>query len=128
MPTCTTETLSAQSGFGLASLNDTQFKAAMIYMKVLELAAIGGTDYRATMNGALIDDSIALVKQMTRDQRQISRLTIQRNNAVAAGASVPATPNALNEATGCCFQNYPDLDAILLLLECQLGVHKAYPQ
>lgn len=125
MPTCTTASLTAESGFGLAGLNDTQYKAALIYFKVLELAALGGTDYSATMTTTLIQDAIALKGGMSRDQYQIALLTIARNNAVAAGATVPDTLSELNAATACCFQATAYMDAILLLLECELGVHAA---
>ena len=125
-PICTRATLAETNpGFGRAGLNNTQFKAAAIYFMVLELAAIGGTDYSAVMNTTLIEDAVALVKTMNPDQRRIALLNILRNNAIAAGADVPADVNELNAATACCFQSYPDLDSIIVLLLCQLGAHAA---
>jgi len=95
----------------------------------LELAAIGGTDYTSSMTTTLIDDATTLVGRMDPNQRRIAFLQIWRNNAVAAGASVPSTFNDLNEATGCCFQSQNvDFNAIEMLLLCKLGRAKAYPQ
>jgi hypothetical protein len=128
-PTCTTASLAETTpGYGLQGLNPRQYKAAAIYFKVLELAAVGGTDYRAVLNSTLISDAVTLVGRMDRNQRRIARMQILANNATASGASMPATVNALNALTKCCFQSYQDLDAIELLLDCKLGVHKSYPQ
>lgn len=128
-PVCTRASLAESNpGFGLAGLNPTQFKAAMIYFKVLELAAIGGTNYTAALTTTLVADAVALTKTMDPNQRRIAMLNIARNNAINAGASVPASVNALNLATACCLQAYGDLDALLILLECKLGTSKAYPQ
>lgn len=129
-PTCTTAALAETNpGFGLQGFNDRQYQAALIYLKVLELAAIGGTDYRDTLNSTLITDAVALAQRMDRNQRQIALLNIAWNNAEAAGATMPADANALNALTKCCFQSeVVDFEAILILLGCKLGVHKDYPQ
>ena len=129
-PTCTTASLAETTpGFGLQGLNDRQYKAAAIYFMVLELAALGGTDYTAVLTTTLVEDATTLVGRMDRNQRRIALLQVLSNNAEAAGATVPTTVNDLNEATGCCFQaGNVDFDAIMLLLLCKLGVHKDYPQ
>lgn len=128
-PTCTTASLAEQNPqFGLQGLNKRQYEAAMIYLNVLELAAIGGTDYRSTLNTDLIEDAVALAQRMDPNQRRIALMQIAWNNAEAAGAAMPEDVNALNEATACCFQSYQDLEAIKILLACKLGVHKDYPQ
>ncbi len=128
-PVCTRNGLAATNpGFGLDGLDKNQYTAALIRLKVLELAAIGGTDYRTSMKTQLINDAVNLASTMNPDERRIARLQIARNNAVAAGATVPSTISALNAQTACCFQSYDDLDAILILLDCKLGVSKAYPQ
>lgn len=103
----------------------------MIWLKVLELAAIGGTDYRLTMTTDLIADATELAKTMNPFERRVAAMNIQRNNALAAGSTDPSLTDGisgLNEATGCCFAAFPDFGAINLLLDCKLGVHKAYPQ
>lgn len=129
MPTCTVAALAESNPvFGLQGLNRKQYYTALIYFKVLELAAIGGTNYASTLNSTLINDATALVKTMDPNQRKIAMLNIARNNAIAAGASVPATANALNALTACCFQSFSDLEAIMILLDCQLGYHADYPQ
>jgi hypothetical protein len=124
MPTCTKSALAETNVvFGLDGLNEVQQKALMIYLNVLELAAVGGTDYSAAMTTTLIADATALVSTMNPNQRRIALLNIAYNNAVAAGATVPTSIQELNAATGCCFQNFSDLDAILILLACKLGKH-----
>lgn len=128
MPTCTKAALAETNpGFGLQGLNPRQYTAAMIRLKVLELAANGGTNYAAVMNTTLINDAKQLVATMDPNQRRIARLNIARQAAVTAGASVPATVNLLNAGTACCFQAMPDLDSILLFLECALGAHRTPP-
>lgn len=125
MPTCTTAALAETNVvFGAQGLNERQYKALLIYLNVLELAAVGGTDYTAVMNSTLITDAVNLASTMTPDQRRIAYANIAYNNAVAAGASPSTDIQVLNAATGCCFQNLSnDLDAILLLLACKLGKH-----
>lgn len=97
----------------------------MIYLMVLELEAIGGPDYRNTMNTTLIEDAVALTKTMNQDQRRIAMLNIAKSNALAAGASSSAVSSVdkINKATSCCFQSYSDLESILILLTCLLGEH-----
>ncbi len=95
----------------------------------LQLKGIGGTDYTSSMTTTLVTDANDLVGRMDPNQRRISFLQVWRNKAVASGASVPATFQALNSATGCCFQSQNvDFNAMELLLLCKLGVAKAYPQ
>lgn len=128
-PVCTAATLAETNPvFGLQGLNKKQYQAATLYFMVLELAAMGGTNYTSVINSTLISDATALVKTMDPNQRRIALLNIARNRAIAAGASVPATANALNALTACCFQGFSDLEAIEILLLCKLGVHKAYTQ
>lgn len=130
-PTCTRALLTTAIGNGQNALNRHQWEAAMIWLRVLELAAIGGTDYRLTLNTTLIDDAVQLAKTMDRFERRLARINIQRNAAIAAGStdtSLTGGVSGLNEATKCCFQSFPDFEAINILLLCKLGVHKAYPQ
>lgn len=93
---------------------------------MLELAAIGGTDYTATMETDLIDDAIQLTKTMDPNQRRLARLNIARNAALQSGAVPDTGVSGLSQA--CCLVNYPDLDGVLLLLDCALGRHADYPQ
>lgn len=128
MPNCTISDLAEQNpGFGRQGMNPKQQKAALLYMMVLELAAIGGTDYRSTMATTLISDAKSLEK-LNPDQRMVAMIQIARNSASLNGATVPATPSLVNEATACCVQAAPNLDLLILWMTCQLGRHKVYPQ
>lgn len=107
-------------GFGWGGLEGQQYRAAAIYFKVLELQAVGGTDYRSTLT-ALIEDARELA-ELTPDQQRIAHLNIARNNAITAGADVPDNLSDLNALTAC-FCSDVDMDAIDLLLACRLGNH-----
>ena len=127
-PTCDRDTLIEDSACLMNSiLPGLEQKAAQIYLMVLQLEAIGGTDYTDELRGDLITDANTLAGKMSDAQRQAVSLAIWSANATAAGATVPADVNdwkssivELNHAE--------DLDAILLLLQCKLGVAKGYPQ
>lgn len=127
MPECTRDSLATSNvGFGNA-FDDRQYWAAALRFMVLELAAIGGTDYSTTMTTTLISDAQALVGRMDPNQLRIATLNILRNNAVAAGATVPTDLSEINEATGCCFQSASvNFEEIFLFLLCQLGHHAEY--
>lgn len=128
-PTCTQDSLIAVAAC-FKCMDSHQRQALMVYLKVLELAAIGGEDYTGEMGhgGALNTDSAAF-KVANSDERNLMRLAILSNNADAAGAEVPTTANALIAEFDCllCFDENA-LDRMDLLLTCQLGVHKSYPQ
>lgn len=129
MPECTRDGLATSNvGFGNA-FDDRQYWAAALRFMVLELAAIGGTDYRTTMTTTLISDAQALIGRMDPNQLRIATLNVLRNNAVAAGATVPTDPTEINEATACCFQSASvNFEELFLFLLCQLGTHADYPQ
>ena len=128
-PTCTTAILTEALGVGQTALNRKQREAAILYMMAAQLAAIGGTDYTAVMTTTLVTDAKTLVGRMTPFERQVAWFNIIRNNAIANGATIPSSSlSALNEATGCCFQAYSDLESIEMLLRCKLGKQATYPQ
>lgn len=132
-PVCSTTSLFTTKVEYVKALNPTQRKAALIYDMALALKAIGGTDYTTTMTTTLITDVRNLYgnpDNVTPDMMQIAELNIAANKASAAGASLPANFNALNAATGCCFQGIPSLtmDQIIQMLKCKLGTYKNYPQ
>jgi len=112
-----------QSGF---AMNRKQLQWSIIYMNVLELAAIGGKDYTSLLTTDLITDTIASTARFTPDQRRTAWFNINRQNANAAGASVPSTPAALIAATACCLQAFSDPEAVQLMLACRLGQHATY--
>ena len=100
-----------------------------IWFNVLELQAIGGTDYRSTLVTTLLSDAVTFAGQADSSQLRTALLAINRNNAVAAGASPQSDPDDLF-ANVKCLQNVqrPKLDNIALMLMCKLGVHKNYTQ
>lgn len=94
---------------------------------VKELTALGGTDYSAVLDSTLISDAVTFGDTMNLAQRSTALLAIYRNNAVAAGATIPSDPSTLADNVKC-LDNYQDLNTVELMLLCKLGVHKAYPQ
>lgn len=122
MPVCTlAELVSSSTCF--KCMDSHQRQALGVYLKVLQLAAIGGSDYTAQMghSGTLNTDSAAF-KTMNFDERWLGRLAILVNNAEAAGATIPDTTPALIDAFDCllCFDENA-LDRMDLLLTCELG-------
>lgn len=103
-------------------------KAALIYLNVLELAALGGTDYdTADFPSELVDDSNALFRiegeQEFWDSPMLNaRVAIAKSNAVEAGATVPDDVSDW-EPKLTLILNSPNPDILLLWMECQLGVH-----
>ena len=127
-PTCTTATINATQ-YGRLAINPIQQKALLIYAKVLELAAIGGTDYILELTGDLLTDTVA--PPNTTDGIRAGNVAIAFANAASAGASVPTTlsdklavcKGLLHVPGGC-----DRLDQIDMYLNCQLGRGKTYPQ
>lgn len=104
-------------------------QALLLYAKVLELAAIGGTDYSAVLTSTLITDALQLVCGINEEQREAAYVNIAFLNATTAGASVPATLALKMDAVKC-LAHVPleTMQKMDLLLTCKLGVHKAYDQ
>lgn len=113
-----------------AYLNPQEQQALMVYLKVKELAALGGTDYtnELTPDGQLNTDSIAYVK-LTPPQVALSYLAIELDNATSAGATISTDINVLAQEIACLKNFDPaDLTRMDLLVTCLLGRHAAYPQ
>lgn len=127
-PTCTSvslvENFPCLSG---RSLTIEEQKAIKIWFNVKELAALGGTDYSAVLTSTLISDATTLAYRLTPSQFRTAYLAIAANNAVAAGATIPSSPDTLMENVKC-LKNYPNLKWIDLLLTCALGKHATFPQ
>lgn len=127
-PACSTAVLvEANPCLSQNVFSTTDQKYLQVYFNILELASLGGTDYRSVLTTTLISDAVTLADTMNLSQRCTASLAIHRNNAVAAGASVPTDPSQLKDAIKC-FEDYPDVVALQLLLLCKLGVHKSFPQ
>lgn len=97
-----------------------------------ELAALGGTDYTSTANlgpSGTLNTAAAAFNTMTPQQLALSYLTVFKNNAVAAGATIASDIDDIAAAIKC-LDNFDEkvLEQMELLLTCKLGVHKTYPQ
>jgi hypothetical protein len=127
-PVCTAASL-VESAPCLAGpvLTERQQQAIRIWFNVKELQALGGTNYSAVLDSTLISDAVALADTMNLSQRRTAVMSIHKDNAVEAGASIPLDTNELLDNVKC-FIHYPDLDALELLLLCKLGKHATYPQ
>jgi hypothetical protein len=126
---CTRETFTADVGC-LQNFSLHQRKVLFLYFNVLELAALGGTDYTGELGpgGELVLDA-ACDATLDPTQKELALLLVNQNNASDAGATVPATNAALMEAIAC-LQNQPlaMVEAMTLHIQCLLGRHAAYPQ
>jgi hypothetical protein len=126
---CTLATFVSETAcFKILSQHEQQ--ALMVYFKVLQLDELGGTDYTAELgpNGELNQDATAY-RTMDRFTRNLARLWIEKDNAVSSGATVSEDIQVLKEAIECLVNfDQTKLDAMDLLLTCQLGRHAAMPQ
>lgn len=129
-PTCTLVTLVDNAAcYRQSALNPIQQKALLVYAKVLELEAIGGTDYTAALTTTLLEDTAC--PPYTADHIRAANVAVAFNNADAAGATVPTDIQDALAAVKC-LQHVPGgmatLDRIDVFLNCSLGQSKAYPQ
>ena len=140
-PTCTSVAalIAAQPCFGAQNLDAQKRKSLLIWFKVNELAAIGGTDYRTVLASTLIRDATTFAGQATSPsvtdsydvgtQFDQAKLAIAFNSATTAGASLSTNINTLMGSIAPLSKaTERQLDSILIMLECKLGAHKAYPQ
>lgn len=114
-------------------LSDKQRMALEVLYKAAELNAIGGADYMSNIFGSdaasLLNQSNAVFNRATDDQLRVARLAIAYKNALAAGASVSATPDSFSVSIAQLMQaNDWQLKTMSIFLDCALGVHKSYPQ
>lgn len=128
-PTCTKANLVA----GMACYKGTRLsthdqQTRLVYFKVLQLAAIGGTDYTSAVN-TLFADANTLACGFQPDDYDAANVRIQENNAGSAGATIPSTQAALADAVKC-YKKFDErqLKQANLLLDCALGRAKSYPQ
>lgn len=120
---CTRETFVGEPCYTRLTLIERA--SLMVYLKALELEALGGTDYT---DPAVLNEAIACINTLGADQQAVAELVIQAGNAEDAGAVIPDTDGI--PAAIACFKNYTlaQLNSMELLLDCQLGRHAAYPQ
>jgi hypothetical protein len=107
-------------------LSRIQQKALIIYAKVLELAAVGGTDYSSAISTTLVSDALSTTCGMNDGDLEAALVNINFLNAEAAGATVPASLNAKMNAVRCLIAvDEALLNKLDLFLTCQLGEHAA---
>ena len=136
-PTCTIANLNVACFCGTV-LTQQQRKALMVFFKASELKQIGGTDYTAVLTSSastgLLGDTNALIdRKVSLDkigQRVIGlfELAVAQNTAVASGIAAAGIQARMQSIK--CLNNVPEpvLDTMIVFLDCQLGVHKTYPQ
>lgn len=134
MPTCTSISalISAQPCFTATTLNARERKSLLIWFRAKELAAVGGTNYTSVLASTLISDATTFAGRAYNDSQTFfgqsefatAQLVIEKNNAVAAGATIASDIDdlmvsiaPLSKATEW------QLDAALLMLMCKLGKH-----
>jgi len=128
-PTCTRDGLvSSKACFSGTRLSKRQKLARRVYFDLLQLAAIGGTNYLEAIS-TLNTDANSLSCGFKPDDFDGAELAIAQNNASSAGAFLPTTDTALAAAVKC-LEDYSDhqLKQMQLLLYCKLGIGKSYPQ
>jgi hypothetical protein len=129
-PVCSATTFNTNAScYDLGVLNPAQQWALLVYFKVLELAAIGGTDYTAALKTTLQTDTAC--PPISEPEIMAAQVNVAYNNASAAGASMPATVSAALTLSACLQYvpgGVPRLERINLLLDCKLGKHASYPQ
>lgn len=128
-PTCTQATL-IEGGKCLKTLDLHRRKAFKVYAMAKQLDAIGGTDYTDFTDGTLNEAATAYCGLLAdRDALAVAWLVIESNNATAAGATIPSDIQDIATAIKC-LANFPDFKLLTmeLLLRCELGRAKAYPQ
>ena len=131
VPVCTVSSL-VEAAACYKNFNSEERKSLLIYFNVLELAAIGGTNYSAQLGGGgTLQDAALCYRHLDNPTCPPSafKLVLAYNNALSAGA-VPATTNDLLAAAIACNVDFSMADkaAQLLFLECSLGTHMDYPQ
>jgi len=127
-PVCAQSNILTQCYITPGAINPKQQKALKIYANLLQLAAIGGKNYTGRF-GLLLSDAATLGCGMLQPDRDSSRVHIAFLQAAAAGAVVPVGINAKQAQINCMVAwNDQQMDEVDLLLQCALGVHKAYPQ
>lgn len=109
-----------------------QQRAAQLYFKVKELAALGGTDYTSELGngGTLVTASACVKNQLSEpNNRKLARMVIDYDNANDAGAAISTDIETIETAIACLRDFDPGtLDAMDLYITCLLGRHAAWPQ
>lgn len=122
MPICTRDTL-IESGACLNGnlLSEHDRKVRQVWFMAKQLAAVGGNDYTADIEG-LNTDANTMTCGMSSNDKKTAEIVIEKNNAVAAGAAISSDKDTLAGDVKC-LDNYSDtvLENMILTLRCQLG-------
>ena len=115
----------------LRNLSSHDLIALDVYLKAKELAALGGTDYTAQLgNGGTLAQAAACIKnQLTPYQRNLALITIDAENAIDSGATIPSAQADLIDAIKCLKDfDSTTLKAMNVYITCLLGRHAPWPQ
>lgn len=127
-PTCTKAGLLAPCYLSPGPITPKEQKALLLKAMMLELAAIGGTDYNGRLS-LMLQDAATLACGMGEEDIRAGLVQIAYNRASAVGGQVPVGIQAQIKSVLCLIEaDERQLDETLLLLTCKLGVHKSYPQ
>jgi hypothetical protein len=103
-------------------MSDGDRKAIMIYARIKNLAAIGGTDYSANLAQLMIDS--ANWRKRAEDELRAILTYISLENAINDGASINLNVNSLAAAAACyragCLGK-EDQNGILAFLGCTIN-------
>lgn len=117
---CTREYFASAGACYQLLTQDRQRLAFRVWLEILQLAAVGGTDYSANIKG--LNEAAKCLNIENPEQRQVADIVIDAQNATDAGADVPTDMTDVM-ADIACLQNYTDqqLDSMYRLLRCELG-------
>ncbi len=111
--------LRAATCFQDKCMSDGDRKAIMIYARIKNLAAIGGTDYSANLKQLMIDS--ATWRKRAEDELRAIAVYMALENAINDGASINLNVNSLATAAKClgvkCIGK-EDQNALLAFLGC----------
>lgn len=128
-PVCNISSILTECYRSPGAINPKQQKALLILAKVLQLKAIGGTDYTGKLTTLLLTDANTFACGAGEEDLRAGRIKIEFDKAIALGAAVPATIQLKQALINCLVEaDYKQLDEADTLLNCKLGVPKGYPQ
>ena len=114
--------LKAATCFQDKCMSDPDRKAIMIYARIKNLAALGGTDYSANLKQLMIDS--ATWRKRAEDELRAIAVYITLENAINDGASINLNVNSLSTAAKClgakCLGK-EDQNGILAFLGCAIN-------
>lgn len=99
-----------------------------IWFLANELSVNGGTNYTNVLASTLVSDANTFAQNLNPSQRYTVELSIHKDNAVAAGASLSTDFDTLMGSVAPLTKATPaQLANIRLMLLCKLGCHRTPP-